>query len=136
MALTTYVTVWFGYANVFIATFIMVYAYLFLKQTNAHRDRRPWDFLFIASFLYMVFQVSNMVFLSGSSIFGIQFDATLVSNLMAFLYSGCVLLAFVSQHDLILRSQLILISKKDKNAKTTEEQVEVKIGLPEKKVKK
>lgn len=108
-----YVTVWLAYANIFIAAFIMAYAFLFLKHTNEHRDRRPWEFLFVASFFYLLFQITNVVFLSG--IFNSALDMTLISNAMAFLYSGCVLLAFISQHDLILRSELILISKRDKD---------------------
>jgi predicted membrane metal-binding protein len=114
VVLTGYASVLLGYANIFIATFILVYAYLFLQQTNEHRDRRPWDFLFIASLLYLVFQIFNVMFLSGiTTVMGDSIDIDLVRNLFAFLYSGCVLLAFVSQHDLILRSHLILISKKD-----------------------
>lgn len=110
-----YLSIWLGYANIFIATFILVYAYLFLNQTNEHKDRRPWDFLFIASLLYLVFQIFNIMFLSGvTTILSDSVDLDMVRNLFAFLYSGSVLLAFISQHDLILKNQLILISKKDK----------------------
>jgi hypothetical protein len=110
-----YLSIWLGYANIFIATFILVYAWLFLKQTNEHKDRRPWDFLFVASLLFLLFQIFNIMFLSGvTTILGDSIDIDLVRNLFSFLYSGSVLLAFVSQHDLILRNQLILISKKDK----------------------
>lgn len=128
MVITTWVGIWLGYANIFIAVFIMVYAYLFLQQTNEHRDRRPWDFLFVASVLYLVFQILNVLFLSGFDTFqNISVDT--IRDLFAFLYSGSVLLAFISQHDLILRGQLILISKKDEPQKTAEKDVEVKIGL-------
>ena len=132
MAITSFVTVWLGFANSFIAFFIMVYAYLFLKKTNVHRDRRPWDFLFIASVVYLVYQLINVLFLSGVSSLS-TLDITFVSNTMAFLYSGCVLLAFISQHDLILRSQIILISKKDKQK---EEEIDIQVGGKDKKSKK
>jgi hypothetical protein len=113
--ISTYLSIWLGYANIFIATFILIYAYLFLKHTNEHKDRRPWDFLFVASLLYLLFQVFNIMFLSGvTTILSDSIDMDLMRNLFAFLYSGSVLLAFVSQHDLILKNQLILISKKDK----------------------
>jgi hypothetical protein len=126
-----YAGVWIGYANIFIATFILIYAYLFLKQTNEHRDRRPWDFLFVASLLYLIFQLFNIMYLSGvTTMMSDQVDVDLVRNIFAFLYSGSVLLAFVSQHDLILKSQLILISKRDKH---TEAKAEVKIGTKTKK---
>ncbi len=126
MVLSEYVNVWIGYANVFIALFIMIYAYLFLKKTNEHRDRRPWDFLFIASVVYLVYQIFAVLYLGGITTLS-TIDLTFVSSLMAFLYSGCVLLAFISQHDLILRSQIILISKKDPKNKVREE-IDIKIG--------
>jgi hypothetical protein len=128
--LSDYMSVWVGYANIFIATFILVYAYLFLEQTNEHRDRRPWDFLFVASLLYLIFQIFNIMFLSGVTMLFSSLDIDLVRNIFAFLYSGCVLLAFISQHDLILRSHLILISKKDPK-KPLEKDLEVRIGLGE-----
>jgi hypothetical protein len=113
--LSNYLGIWIGYANLFIATFIMIYAYLFLRQTNEHKDRRPWDFLFVASFLYFIFQLFTIIYLSGvTAILSNSIDIDFVRSLFAFFYSGCVLLAFVSQHDLILKNQLILISKKDK----------------------
>jgi len=131
----TFVTVWLAYANIFIAAFILVYAYLFLRKTEEHRDRRPWDFLFLASFFYLLYQVFVVLVLSGFAFPAVNLD--LVGNLMAFLYSGCVLLAFVSQHDLILRSQLILISKKDgPGRKEAEKDLELKIGLGGEKPKK
>jgi hypothetical protein len=131
-----FVTIWLAYANVFIAAFILIYAYLFLRKTQEHRDRRPWDFLFLASFFYLLSQVFVVIVRSGVEVPGINLD--IVSGVLAFLYSGCVLLAFVSQHDLILRSQLILISKKDEKhpTKEAEKDVEVTIGMPDKKRKK
>ncbi len=112
--ITTYFIITLSYANVFIALFIAVYSWLFLKKTNEHRDRRPWDFLFVSSILYLVFQLFNIFYGNGlTSLLGSTFSVELIRNIFSFLYSGCVLLAFISQHDLILRSELILISKKD-----------------------
>ena len=131
MAISSLITIWLAFANAFIAIFIMVYAYLFLKKTNEHRDRRPWDYLFIASVIYFVYQVFNIFWLSGVTALP-SVDLSFVSNVMAFLYSGCVLLSFISQHDLILRSQIILISKKD--GKDSGE-ISVEIGKHNKKKK-
>jgi|GEM_PF-1475642 len=130
VAVVEYAGIWLGYANIFIATFIMIYAYLFLKQTNEHKDRRPWDFLFISSVLYFIYQIFNIMWLSGiTTFFNQNFDTDLVRNTFAFLYSGGILLAFISQYDLILRSQLILISKKDKYGLEAEQDVAVKTGV-------
>lgn len=106
----------FTVSSCFIAIFITFYAYLFLLKTKRHRERRPWDFLFVSSLLFLLFQL-----LSLFSFFGIiQFvgvDLIMVSKIFEFLYSGFVLLAFISQHDLILKSHLILISKKEEGEK-------------------
>lgn len=102
----------FTLASVFIACFITVYAYLFLTKTQEHKERRPWDFLFIASILFLLFELLSLFVYFGFIQF-IGVDLPMVSKVFEFLYSGFVLLAFISQHDLILRSHLILISKKE-----------------------
>jgi hypothetical protein len=127
MALSGWASIWLAYANIFIATFIMIYAYLFLQKTNAHKDRKPWEFLFVASFLYFIYNILNIMFLSGvTTIFSDDFAVELIRNLFAFLFSGCVLLAFISQHDLILKGELILISKKDRKEEV-EKEVKLKV---------
>jgi hypothetical protein len=99
-------------ANVFIAFFITMYAYLFLKKTQHHRERRPWEFLFVSSILFLILEIlSIFVYFGAIRLIGV--DILVISKIFEFLYSGFVLLAFISQHDLILRSHLILISKKD-----------------------
>jgi len=110
--MTFYLQGLFTIANVFIACFITLYAYLFLLKTQHHRERRPWEFLFVASILFLTFEFLSL-FLAFGVINIVGFDVTLISKIFEFLYSGFVLLAFISQHDLILRSHLILISKKE-----------------------
>ena len=102
----------FTIANVFIAFFIALYAYLFLTKTKEHKERRPWDFLFVASLLFLIFELLSLFVYFGIIVF-VGVDITMVSKIFEFLYSGFVLLAFISQHDLILRSHIILISKKE-----------------------
>lgn len=101
----------FTIATAIIALFIAIYAYLFLTKTNEHHERRPWDFLFISSILFLTFEFLSLLAYMNIIIFSIQMS--FVTKVAEFLYSGFVLLAFVSQHDLILRSHLILISKKE-----------------------
>ncbi len=135
MGLANYTSILLGYADIFIALFITTYAYLFLKKTNEHKDRRPWDFLFVSSVLYLIFQIFNALYVSGvTSIMGESIDIDLVRNVFAFLFSGCILLAFISQHDLILRSQIILISKRENKDGThkekkpiSEKKIEIKV---------
>ncbi len=102
----------FSVANVIIAFFVMIYANLFLLKTKEHRERRPWDFLFFSSLLFLIFEVISLAVYFGIIRF-VGVDLIMVGKLFEFLYGGFVLLAFISQHDLILKSHLILISKKE-----------------------
>jgi len=109
--MNSYIQGLFTIANVIIALFISLYAYLFLTKTNKHRERRPWDFLFVSSLLFLIFELVSLFVYFGIIQF-VGFDLLVVSKIFEFLYSGFVLLAFINQHDLILKSHLILISKK------------------------
>jgi amino acid transporter len=102
----------FSLATLFIAFFITAYSYLFLKKTERQRERLPWDFLFVSSIFFSVFQFFSLLMFFGLLSMG-GVDILLLSKIFEFLYSGLVLLAFVSQHDLILKSHLILITKKE-----------------------
>jgi len=104
----------FTVASTFIAIFITIYAHLFLLKTKRHKERRPWEFLFVASLLFLLFELISLASYFGVIRF-VGVDLVMVSKIFEFMYSGFVLLAFISQHDLILRSHLILISKKEEN---------------------
>ncbi|MBR9692905.1 hypothetical protein GOV07_03140 [Candidatus Woesearchaeota archaeon] len=112
--MVSYIYGLFTISNVFIALFIAIYANLFLIKTKSHKERRPWDFLFISSIFFLIFQLVSLFEFFGVIQF-VGVDLIMVSKLFEFLYAGFVLLAFISQHDLILRSHLILISKKEDN---------------------
>ena len=110
----------FSFAIIFIAFFITVYSYQFLTKTISHKERRPWDFLFVASLLFLIFEFfSLLMFFRVIELVAI--DIVIWSKIFEFLYSGFVLLAFISQNDLILKNHLILISKKDSDQKIKEE---------------
>jgi amino acid transporter len=96
--------------NFLIAMFICFYAFLFLMKTAKRSERRPWDYLFLSSLIYLIYQLVTLVQFFGEAVAVGNQELLQVS--VEFLYSGLVLLAFVSQHDLILRHPLILISRK------------------------
>ncbi len=98
-------------ALTFIAAFIALYAYLFMKRTTSHKDRRPWDFLFASSLTFLIFELTSLAHFLGFLTIA-QIDILVLNKVFEFLYSGLVLLAFITQHDLILKSHLILISRK------------------------
>jgi hypothetical protein len=104
----------FTLANTFIALFIVVYAFLFLRKTKSHKDRRPWDYLFLASLIYLVYNL----FLIMLQIFGVNslfytLDLYELSVFFQFIYTGLILLSFISQTDLIFNNDIIIIMKKE-----------------------
>lgn len=112
-----------AFAIVFIAFFIALYSYMFLIKTVHHKERKPWEFLFVASCLFLIFEVFALLMHLGV-IALVSVDVVFWSKIFEFLYSGFVLLAFISQHDLILNNHLILISKKDEQSVRVEENVQ------------
>lgn len=114
----TYVRGLLSFSIVFIALFITLYSYMFLQKTVRHKERKPWEFLFVASLLFTGFEIVSLLTYLGL-INLVSFDMIFWSKIFEFLYSGFVLLAFISQHDLILNNHLILISKKEDEVKET-----------------
>ena len=116
-------------ANTFIAVFIVIYAFLFLKKTKSHKERRPWDYLVIASIIYLVQTVLSLLFTiyGVTSINNIRLSET--TTFFQFIYTGLILLAFISQTDLIFKNEIIIITRK---AGKEEEQKETKSEIEKK----
>jgi len=116
----------FTLANAFIAVFIVVYAFLFLKKTRSHYERRPWDYLFMASIIYLTYTMAIMLL----TLYNVQVILSLkldeLNVFFQFLYTGLILLAFISQTDLIFKNEIIVITRKlEPDAKThLEEKIE------------
>lgn len=102
----------FSLANTFIALFIVIYAFLFLKKTKSHKERRPWDYFIVASTIYLIFAVLMMllVIYEVKSIAG--FGVIELSVFFQFIYTGLILLGFISQTDLMFKNELIIITRK------------------------
>ena len=102
----------FSLANSFIALFIVIYAFLFLKKTKSHRERRPWDYLIIASIIYLAYTFLVMLFTiyEVKTIFNLNVND--ISVFFQFLYTGLILLAFISQTDLIFKNEIIIITRR------------------------
>ena len=116
----------FTLSNAFIAVFIVVYAFLFLKKTRSHYERRPWDYLFMASIIYLTYTLAIMLL----TLYNVQVILNLrldeLNVFFQFLYTGLILLAFISQTDLIFKNEIIVITRKlEPSAKThLEEKIE------------
>ncbi|MBU1198314.1 MAG: hypothetical protein KKF46_04570 [Nanoarchaeota archaeon] len=117
----------FSMANVFIALFIIIYAVLFLKKTTSHKERRPWDYLLVASAIYLVYAIFFMAF----SIYGVAtilgLNVNEISVFFQFIYTGLILLAFISQTDLIFKNEMIIITRKLE----PEEKEKLQVHFPE-----
>ncbi len=93
-------------ANLFISLFVLIYAWSFLKQTADVRDRKPWVFLFIATIVFFIFELVGVLDLFKlSTIPG-------VTSLFETIFIALILFVFIFQYDLILKSDLILITRK------------------------
>jgi hypothetical protein len=113
MMITTdaYIRGMFVIVNFLLGIYIVFYAYLFLIRTKSYPDRRPWEWLFVAAALFFIAQIFGVMWLYGAKrIFGMQIES--VSLLLEFFYSVFILIAFITQSQLILNSDLIVISKK------------------------
>jgi len=102
----------FTLANTFIAVCIVVYALLFLKKTKSHKERRPWDYLFVASVLYLTYTILTMLLALYHIDVLLNLGVGELSVFFQFLYTGLILLAFISQTDLIFKNEIIIITRK------------------------
>ena len=123
----------FAMANSFIALFIVIYAFLFLKHTKSHKERRPWDYLVVASIIYLAYTLVAMLL----SIYGVQSMLTMrlgeLSMFFQFVYTGLILLAFICQTDLIFKNEIIIITRK---IGSKDKEIDIKITEKGEKVSK
>ena len=99
-------------ANVFIAIFIFLYSWHFLKETVRQKSRHPWELLFLASTFYLAFQLTSLATVYGFN----SVDTENVQMLLEFLFSGIVLYTFLTQHDLIHHYKKIVIRRKSRSS--------------------
>jgi hypothetical protein len=110
---------------------------LFLNKTKRHKDRRPWDYLFLASVIYLAYTLFLMMLeiYKVHELFG-TLGVYELSIFFQFMYTGLILLAFISQTDLIFNNEVIIIMKKEKEGQKerreiiTEPLVKVEISEP------
>ncbi|RME31576.1 hypothetical protein D6789_02285 [Candidatus Woesearchaeota archaeon] len=96
------------FSKVLIAFFIAMYAYYFLRESQHIEERRPWEFLFIASIMLFLSQLlANLQFLaptlSGSGVEDVR-------RFLEFLFYGFFLFGFIYQHNLIHKQHLLVIT--------------------------
>jgi amino acid transporter len=114
----------FTMADSFIALFIVIYAFLFLKRTKSHKERRPWDYLFVGSIIYLVYTMITIIITYNVGNIG-DINLVALNVFFQFLYTGLILLAFISQTDLIFKNEIIIITRKPPG--DTKKKIETKI---------
>ncbi|MBD3209498.1 hypothetical protein GF367_03705 [Candidatus Woesearchaeota archaeon] len=113
-------------ANVFISLFVLIYAWSFLRQTADVKDRKPWVFLFVAAIVFFLFEVVGVLDV---------FNISKVPGLRSFLESAfiaLILFVFIFQYDLILKSDLILITRKiarEEKLEKDEQEISKHLGM-------
>ena len=106
--MSSYMSITLEFANLVISLFALIYGVFFIVFTARHKHKLPWIFLTISIALFFIFQ---LLFLLSS--FGIESELLNLSKLFAGTgFASMVLLSFVYQMDLILKSSYILIQKK------------------------
>ncbi|MFC2134400.1 hypothetical protein ACFLTH_07260 [Bacteroidota bacterium] len=97
--------------NTLISFYIVIYAFIFLNRTKKYPDRRPWELLFIGAIFFLVSQCLSLIsIVSEPTFFGIQ--ARTVKIILEFAYATLILMAFITQSQMILLSDMILITRK------------------------
>ncbi len=93
-------------SSLIISLFILIFAFVFLKKTEPHADRRPWAYLFLAIMVFFVFELIGVVaFVSHEFKFALR-------NFFKTLFIGIILYVFVYQYYLLSRSSSIIIKKR------------------------
>ncbi len=99
------------FANFLIASFVLIFALSFLKKTKNARDRKPWVFLLIAVVIFFLMQFVGILSLAGF------FSLDVYRSYFDSMFLAIILFTFVFQYNLILNSELILISRKEAKEK-------------------
>jgi len=101
-----YITSLLEVSSLFISLFILIFAFIFLKRTEPHADRRPWAYLFLAVLVFFLFELIGVI-----AFFSTEFKFAL-RNFFKTLFIGIILYVFVYQYYLLSRSSSIIIKKR------------------------
>ncbi|MEK6964204.1 MAG: hypothetical protein AABX70_07285 [Nanoarchaeota archaeon] len=101
----------FYFSNFFIAAFMLRYAWKFLRQTIQHKDRRPWDLLFLAALFYFIHHILSLFDLYGTLTLFNQ-DINYYEMATEFIFSGLILYTIITQQNLILHKAKLIIRRK------------------------
>jgi hypothetical protein len=108
-----YVEVVLEFANIVITLFALIYGLFFIVHTARHQHKMPWVYLTVGSVLFLINQC-----LSLAQNFGFRGEhVALTQTFVGTGFASMILLAFISEVDIILKSSYILIQKKGEKIK-------------------
>ncbi|MBC8494733.1 hypothetical protein H8D36_01115 [archaeon] len=105
--------------NTLVSFYIVIYAYFFLSRTKNYPDRRPWEFLLIGACFFLLSEILGIIqVFIGPTI--AKVDIMTIRMVFEFLYASLVLVGFITQSQMILMSDMILITRKVERRKEEE----------------
>ncbi len=99
-------------AKVLISVFVMVYAYSFLKRSDAVAEKKPWEYLYVASMFLFLAETLDALQLFKPKEYPLFYFKS-VERFLEFLFLGFLLLSFKYQNYLLAKKEELLIRKKD-----------------------
>jgi hypothetical protein len=89
---------------------IMVYAYFFMNRSVEAVERRPWEYLYIATMFLFVWTLLGVLQAQKPGEFGTTFFINL-KKLFELAFLGSFLFSFISQHHLLVKRRILLITE-------------------------
>jgi len=100
-----------SFANLVIATFVLIFAIFFLRETVHTKYRYPWIFLLVAVIVFFSLQIVNVL-----SLFGFV-EIGMYRFIFDLLFLAVILFTFIFQYTLILHSEKIMIMRQKQSKK-------------------
>ena len=104
-----YFEVTLDFASIAIALFAFIYGIFFLVYTVKHKHKVPWIYLTVSALMFFIFQSLLLAekFMAESDFLNI------LKGVFGIGFASMILLSFVSQRNLIVKSPYILIRKRE-----------------------
>jgi len=103
----SYTSQFLGWVNVFISLFIIIFAFVFFKKTEPHKNRMPWVFLFFSVIIFFLIELSGVIPTTA--------NLSDLRNFLKTVFIAVVLYVFVFQYSLLTKADKIVINKKIEN---------------------
>lgn len=98
------------FSKIIISIGIMAYAYFFLRQTERYIERKPWEYLYIASMVLFLVELITVLQLFQAEYYNkVVFDQ--LRRFLEFVFLGFLLFAFINQHHLLRKERMLVLTR-------------------------